>query len=260
MFLKSEFGSIYYEVKGPENAPAVIFTHGGGLNGDMFLDQVSALKDRFRVITWDLPGHGRSAKLEEKLDIIKMGEIMVNIMDELGIEKAVAVGQSLGVYVNQHAAVNYPDRIRAIVSIGGLPIDILINRLELTLYKVGLALSRWFPEKFIFQRSAKEKARTKKAREFFFKSMSEMGKEQFLLMLSGQIEVCEVKVEKAPSQPLLITHGEHEMPKSLIKANRKWHEAVPGSRYFEIPGAGHNANMDKPWEFNRVLLEFLGEL
>lgn len=259
MFYKGNLGSVYFEVKGPEDAPAIIFTHGGGLNGDMFKDQVSAFKDSYRVVTWDIPGHGRSAPLQENLDIIKAGESMIGIMDQLGIEKAVVVGQSLGVYVNQHAAVNYPDRIKAIVSIGGLPIDKPLSNLELFVYRIGLGISRFLPGGLIFKQAAREKTRTEEAREFFFRSMTEMGKTQFLRMLAGQIAICRVVVPRAPQHPLLITHGEFEMPKSLVKGNKKWHADVPGSSYYEIPGAGHNANMDEPEKFNGALEKFLTE-
>ncbi len=87
-----------------------------------------------------------------------------------------------------------------------------------------------------------------------------MGKKQFLRMLAGQLDVCKIIVDKPPQQPLFIVHGEHEMPKSLKRDNKKWHSSVPGSRYLEIPEAGHNANMDRPEIFNQELLDFLSQL
>ncbi len=74
MYFKTEAGSIYYEVSGPRNTPAVVFTHGGGLNGHMFKDQTRALKDQYRVVTWDLQGHGRSVPLKENLNVPKMAD------------------------------------------------------------------------------------------------------------------------------------------------------------------------------------------
>ncbi len=181
-------------------------------------------------------------------------------MDEAGIEEAVLVGQSLGTYVSQHAALKYPHRFKANVSIGGLPIDKPMSRLTLYGFKILMSISRLFPENLLFKRTAGEKATTKEAQEFFLDSLKQMGKEQFLFMLAGQLDACTIKVQGPPAQPLFIIHGEHEMPKSLVKANKEWHRSVPGSRYLEIPGAGHNANMDKPKVFNRKLLAFLEEV
>jgi len=260
MYFKTEAGSIYYEASGPRNAPAVVFTHGGGLNGDMFKSQVRALKDQYRVVTWDLQGHGRSAALNDNLDVPKMAECLVGIIDEVGIEEAVLVGQSLGVYVSQHAALKYPRRVKAHVSIGGLPVEKPMSKVVLYGFRVLMSISRLFPEKILFKRTAREKATTKEAQDFFYSSLQQMGKEQFLLMLAGQLDACTIRVPGPPTQPLFIVHGEHEMPKSLVKANKEWHRSVPGSRYLEIPGAGHNANMDKPEVFNRELLDFLEEV
>jgi 3-oxoadipate enol-lactonase len=41
-------------------------------------------------------------------------------------------------------------------------------------------------------------------------------------------------------------------------AMAKLHEALPGSRYVELAGAGHISNMDQPGAFNRAVSEFLG--
>ena len=50
MYYKNEVGTIYYEVHGPENAPAIVFSHGVSMNYETFDEQVKALKDRYRVL------------------------------------------------------------------------------------------------------------------------------------------------------------------------------------------------------------------
>jgi len=251
---------IHYDVRGPSAAPAVVLTHGGGLNGAMFEPQLAALSDEFRVVTWDMPGHGRSAPLEANLDVPTVADQMIATMDAEGIAQAVAVGHSLGSFVVQHAALRHPERVSALVSIGGMPIDEPMGGLELFAFRAAASLSSLFPADFIFARSAQEKATTDDAQQFFLDSMRDMGKQQFLRMLGGQLDACAIDVTEPPQQPLLITHGEHEMPKSLVEANRRWHAAVPGSRYAEVPDAGHNANMDNPEAFNAVLLAFLRDV
>ena len=260
MFYNTKAGLIHYEVHGPKKALAVVMTHGGGLNKDMFQSQVKALQERYQVITWDLQGHGRSVPLKENLDVVDMADCLVGIMDEAGIDQAVLVGQSLGVFVNHHAALKYPERVAGIVSIGGMPVDKPMSKLELYVFKALMSVSKLLPESLIFQRAAKEKAKTEEARAFFLESMNQMGKTQFLRMLGGQLDACEIKIDSAPPHPLLITHGEHEMPKSLIKANKDWHASVPKSRYYQVPEAGHNANMDNPTAFNQQLEKFSTEV
>jgi 3-oxoadipate enol-lactonase len=53
---------------------------------------------------------------------------------------------------------------------------------------------------------------------------------------------------------VLFLVGEKDAP---APAMRKLHEKLPGSRYVELPGAGHISNMDRPAEFNRALQDFL---
>ena len=260
MSAQSQIESIHYDVHGPSEAPAVVLTHGGGLNGAMFEPQLPALSDDYRVVTWDMPGHGGSAPLDANLDVPTVADQMITIMDAEEIAQAVAVGQSLGSFVVQHAALGHPERVSAIVSIGGMPIDQPMGGLELFAFRAAASLSSLFPADFIFARSAQEKATTEGARRFFHESLRSMGKQQFLRMLGGQLDACAIDVTEPPQQPLLITHGEHEMPKSLVEANRRWHAAVPGSRYAEVPDAGHNANMDNPEAFNAVLLAFLRDV
>jgi 3-oxoadipate enol-lactonase len=117
MVYESEGGSIYYQVSGPENAPALVLTHGAGLNGGMFEQQAEALKKRFRLITWDMPGHGKSYRLTGVLQVEKMSGIIIGILDKLGINIAVVGGQSLGSWVAQHTAILYPDRVCGVVNI-----------------------------------------------------------------------------------------------------------------------------------------------
>ena len=260
MMYESQAGRVHVELDGPEGAPAVAFTHGGGLTGAMFDAQVAELASQYRTLTWDLPGHGRSEPLERKLDVPLVADGLVDVMDQVGLDEAVHVGQSLGSYVVQHAAIRHPDRVRAIASVGGLPIAEPMGRLELLAFRALTALSALLPERLIFARAASEKTVTDEAQQFFLESLEAMGKQQFLRMLGGQLDACAIQVDHPPAQPLLITHGEHEMPASLGAGNLAWHRAVPGSRYVEVPDAGHNANMDNPVAFNETLVAFVRDV
>jgi 3-oxoadipate enol-lactonase len=55
--------------------------------------------------------------------------------------------------------------------------------------------------------------------------------------------------------PVLFLVGEKDPPAPAMRALS---QKLPGSRYVELPGAGHICNMDRPAEFNRAVAEFLG--
>jgi len=60
MYFENKVGKVYYEVHGREEAPAIIFSHGSNMNHETFKTQAEALKDKYRVIIWDMPYHGKS--------------------------------------------------------------------------------------------------------------------------------------------------------------------------------------------------------
>ena len=257
MVYQSDEGKIFYAVHGTESSPVLVFTHGAGLDHHMFDGQVEALKDRFRIIVWDMPGHGESAALTDTFDFVRMADHVVDILDELGIKQAAMVGQSLGSWVSQHLAVTYPERVTAVVSIGGLPLQHNVSLLEIFLYRVTLLISRLMPAKMLFRWTAKSKAVTAPAQAYAEQAMQRIGKQQFLLIVAGMLQAGRLGITAIPSQPLLITHGQHEMPASVAKRCAAWHMSMPESTYAVLPDAGHNANVDNPGAFNAALVNFL---
>ncbi|MTI96243.1 MAG: alpha/beta hydrolase [Firmicutes bacterium] len=259
MFLETLGGSIYCEVHGPENQPALVLTHGAGLNCRMFDSQIAALKDKYRIVVWDMPGHGRSHKLDGPLPFTEQSTNIIAILDALNIKQAVLGGQSLGSWVSQHAAVLYPERIQAIISISGVPLEKGTSKLEDFMFKVMNNTFLVLPQKSVFRWVARQKATTPAAQTFAEQSMNEIGVKQFYYIMQGMLAAGSTKIS-APSQPLLLTHGEHEMPKYVAKANARWHASIPGSKYVVLPGAGHNGNQDNPQAFNEAVLSFLAEI
>lgn len=256
MFINTKNGPIYYEAHGPQDRPAIILTHGATLNCRMFDAQLDGLKDQYRIVVWNMPGHGQSYQLSGPLKISEQSDNVIAIMDELGIEKAVIGGQSLGSWVAQYAAHTYPHRVLGIVSIAGVPMHIPYSKWELVMYRVMNELFRLFPKKALYRWVAKEKAVTPEAREFAEQSMNGLGPKQFYYTGAGMMEAGNIRIT-APQHPLLLVHGEHEMPKTVAKVNKEWHANTPDSKYAEIPGAGHNCNQDNPQAFNQALLSFL---
>ncbi|MEO0981319.1 MAG: alpha/beta hydrolase [Pseudomonadota bacterium] len=111
----------YYEDTGPppNNAgPVVVFSHGFLMDHTMWEPQVSALKDRYRCITWDQRGHGLTAT--DRLDpftFYDSANDLAALLTHLGIEKAVLAGMSQGGYLTLRAAIINPGIVDALVLI-----------------------------------------------------------------------------------------------------------------------------------------------
>jgi pimeloyl-ACP methyl ester carboxylesterase len=92
--------------------PAVIAIHGLGGTKGSFLPTVAALADRFRVIVPDLPGFGDSDKpVAAPYDARYFAEAVIDLMDELDIERAHVIGNSLGGRIALELALRDPDRV-----------------------------------------------------------------------------------------------------------------------------------------------------
>lgn len=103
------------DLNGPEGAPVVALIHGLGLTRASTWDAVaSLLAQEFRVLSYDLPGHGDSALPYAPPDLTALSQHLITLLDTLEIERAALVGFSLGGMINRRAAMDHPDRVSAL--------------------------------------------------------------------------------------------------------------------------------------------------
>ena len=106
---------IRYEDTGGDG-PAVLFSHGFLMDHTMFDQQIAALRDRYRCITWDERGFGGTEALGP-FTYWDSADDAVALLDHLGIDAAVFVGMSQGGFLSLRAALANPERVTAIVLI-----------------------------------------------------------------------------------------------------------------------------------------------
>lgn len=107
--------TVSYIDEGPDDAPVIIFIHGFPLNKSMWDKQVEALKDNYRVIAYDVRGHGNSEPGNDDFTIELFVNDLLCFMDQLEIEKTVLCGLSMGGYIALNAIENHAERFDAIV-------------------------------------------------------------------------------------------------------------------------------------------------
>lgn len=104
-----------YSLSGPEGAPVVALIHGLGLTSNSTWGQIApVLADEFRVLSYDLCGHGKTALPDHQPSLTVLSEQLITLMDELSIAKAALVGFSLGGMINRRMAIDHPDRVSAL--------------------------------------------------------------------------------------------------------------------------------------------------
>ena len=104
-----------YEITGPPGAPVVVLIHGLGLNRHVWDAHRSRLAQRYRVLTYDLYGHGDSAAPPAEPSLTLFAEQLIGLLDELGVERCALVGFSLGGMINRRLAMDHPGRVESLV-------------------------------------------------------------------------------------------------------------------------------------------------
>ena len=112
-FADAEDASIYYEVHG--DGPSIALVHGTGGNHAIWWQQVPSLRERYAVVTLDLPGFGRSRTESDEYDTHGYPAQVLAVLDHAGIERVALVGQSLGAAACLSLAVRHPDRVAGVV-------------------------------------------------------------------------------------------------------------------------------------------------
>lgn len=103
-----------YTLDGTPGAPAVALIHGLGLTHHTWRWHAPALGTRYRVLQYDLYGHGASP-LPEKPSLALFARQLGDLLDELEIGGAALVGFSLGGMINRRFALDHPERVLALV-------------------------------------------------------------------------------------------------------------------------------------------------
>jgi pimeloyl-ACP methyl ester carboxylesterase len=126
--------SLHYELTGPEWGTPIVFIHPPLLTLEAFKYQKEQLGVHFRVITFDIRGHGGSASSKQSLSYELISQDMIGLLDFLGIEEAFLCGYSTGGTVALEALLTHPHRwVGGIVVSGMSELTDTYNRMRVWL-------------------------------------------------------------------------------------------------------------------------------
>ncbi|MDI3338153.1 alpha/beta fold hydrolase [Defluviimonas aestuarii] len=108
-------GGTAYDLTGPADAPVLVLIHGLGLSRATWSDFVPVLARDYRVLSYDLCGHGESALPDRVPSLTVLADQLRELMDALSIPHATLIGFSLGGMINRRFAMDHPDRCDALV-------------------------------------------------------------------------------------------------------------------------------------------------
>jgi pimeloyl-ACP methyl ester carboxylesterase len=238
-----------FDAAGPPDAPAIVLLHGAAFTRTMWLPQIDGLRDRFRVIAPDFPGHGALAGMPFRLG--RAVRVAADVINAQADGCALVVGLSLGGYVAMELAHRHPERIAGLIlsgcsvyyrgALGGLA---RINALLLKVYS-----ERWLrrmQEKTLRRMLPAALAEPQIKAGFYFRAAG-----QGFGALAGKDFSAGLRTYPGP---VLILNGEND------RRNRQGEAALMAAardaRLEIIHGAGHGCNLEQPEVFTNAVCSF----
>ena len=241
---------IWYEDHG--KGPAVLLTHGYSATSRMWAPQVRGLAERFRLITWDLRGHGRSdspddpAAYGEKRCVDDMSAIL----DACGVERAAIGGLSLGGYLSLAFHLELPVRVRALLLFDTGPG-----------YRNEEGRRRWNALAESYARAFEERGLAALGSGAEVRAGEHRSARGLALAARGMLAQRDARVIDSLPEirvPTLVLWGARD--EAFFKPSEYMAAKIPAARRVILPGAGHAANLDQPQAFNVAVAEFLDSI
>ncbi len=258
MQVKSNGSTFNYVVEGPEGAPCIMLAHGIATDLTSWDDVAGRLTSRFRILRYDARGHGGSAGPAGAYSLAMLGDDAVGILDALGIAKAHYCGLSLGGMTALGLALDHADRLASAVVCDArataLPdyhkawaeraAQVRAKGMESI---ADATISRWVAPAFLDNKAGIARLRTMVLRT----SVDGYGGCAAALQnLDYGHRLREIRL------PTLFLVGDQDTG-APPAAMREMHEAVPGSSFVEIAGAGHQAHIERPEAVAAAIADFV---
>lgn len=253
---------IYYELHGPEDAPALVLNNGILMNAaSSWAFQTATLARHYYVVQYDCRGQGQSDHPDGLYTMALHADDLAALLDALGGARAHIAGISYGGEVAQAFALSYPDKVRSLI-------------LADTVSQVG-------PELRITIESWLAEARRNDSDAFFAatvpwnfspefiaanpKLLADAKARYALLDYPAVARLCECFLEvnftgrlNEIAAPTCIIVGERDILKGTAYAEIL-RRGIPHAEYHVLPGAGHASCWERAAEFNTVVLGFLAK-
>ena len=251
---------LYYETAGAGDP--LVLVHGFGLDRRMWDNQFADFARYRRVVRYDLRGFGRSAPPEVGQGYRHVDDLKA-LLDRLDIDQAALVGLSLGGLIALNGALEYPDRVSALVLV-----DAIIS---------GWPMSPDWDEEFGQVRRAANARGVEAGRQGWLnismfaptrehpeagtllrQMIADWSAWQFANRDPENTSIQAVERLGEVRSPTLVVVGERDQPDFHAVADALT-RGIPLARKVVVPGAGHMVPMEAPAEFNALVIGFLRE-
>jgi pimeloyl-ACP methyl ester carboxylesterase len=253
--MRAKLNGIEIEYQDGGQGSPVLLGHGYSATGRMWDGQRAALGDRYRVISWDMRGHGQTDSPDDPAQYSAALTVadMRALLQHCGVERAVVGGLSLGGYMSLAFYRAHPEMVRALVICDSGPG-----------YRNAEARAAWNTR--AHERAAELESRglealagrSREMREAMGHHRSAQGLAHAARGMLAQQDSAVIDSLPSVRVPTLVIVGDRDQP--FLAPCEYMTKKIPGARLEVIPEAGHSSNLDQPGIVNRVLASFLQSL
>lgn len=250
--------SLRYILEG--TGPDVVLIHGLGQRlEDWDLQKEALVNNGYRVLTFDLRGHGESEWTAEEVNIRTYAHDLNRLLCQLSIDRAHLVGLSMGGAIAQMFYRDFPEKVQTLVlaaTFSYFPENMKQSSLESRLSYIDQGKMEELAE-LIARRSFTENAPIELI-ENMKKTIADNKPAAYRGSMIASINADSREYLAEIEVPVLIIVGEGDLTTPLA-CSQYLHQHIKNSRLVVIPEARHMLTQERPDSFNRELLQFLRE-
>ncbi|HXY87419.1 MAG TPA: alpha/beta hydrolase [Candidatus Acidoferrales bacterium] len=249
---------VHYWLSGNPDNQLIFLAHGAAVDHSQFDLQIPCLMEDYQILRWDMRGHGKSRPLDGPFSVKDAVDDVASMLDSLGKEEAIFMGQSAGTYVIQEMAFQHPERVNAMIIIDGTCITAKLSMVEsVVLRNLSPLMFRLWPYENLKKTGIDASSVNYSTKQYLKDRFDSLSKDDFVKIWGGVSKCIHYEPDYHVRCPLLLVYGEYDKTGNIRKAMKEWAERDKQSRYVVIPDAGHCSNQDNYEFFNKVMMEFL---
>lgn len=247
---------VHYEMYG-QGAP-VLLIHGLGSSTEDWEPQVDALRGTFTVVTYDVRGHGRTAKPREKYSVKQFAGDAARLIEHLGLGPMHVVGLSMGGMIAFQLATDRPDLARSIVIVNSGPEMILRTwREKFAIYQRSVIVRLMGMKKMgeVLATRLLPAPEHEVLRRTFVERWGRNDPGAYLRALSALVGWSVMSRLPTIQCPVLVVAADQDY--TPVEWKRAYTSAMPRATLVVIPDSRHMMPVETPGAFHDVLIPFL---
>jgi 3-oxoadipate enol-lactonase len=247
---------LFYTLSGATTSPVLLFSNSLGTTLDMWEPQLAAFESRYRILRYDMRGHGQSDVAPGPFSIATLGQDVVALLDELQIPEVHFCGLSVGGVIGQWLGVNAAQRLASLVlcnTAAKIGTPETWNKRIADVTQDGMAsiteavLQRWFTPAF--------RDRSPEIMAAWRAMLLANDPRGYVLLCTAIRDMDQRELVRSIRLPTFIIAGDHD-PATTVEDAEFLASRIAGASLVRLPAA-HISNVEARSHFNAAVTEFL---